>query len=184
MHCIHGPQKKISSVLNIWSLPCHHISLPQSFQASKLGKLCIWAHHRISWEGFTHFPAAGIKQLSWEGIEPTREVTKSSICIRFIHTEATMSQREQRKLLFLSSRSKRNWMQARNIKHFANWRFGNYLSNCRAISKEISSGRPPILTIPKSTISLVRFSRKDRNERGTNREAENRYRVVFLTGPP
>ena len=41
IHCKHGPQKKISSVLNIWSLPCHHISLPQSFQASKLSKLCI-----------------------------------------------------------------------------------------------------------------------------------------------
>ena len=79
---------------------------------------------------------SGIKQLSWEGIKPTREKTKLSICLRFIHTEATMSQREQRKLLFLSSRSQRNWMQARNIKHFANWRFGNYISNCRAISKE------------------------------------------------
>ena len=107
--------RKISSVLNIWSLPCHHISLPQSFQASKLGKLCIWAHHRISWEGFTHFPTAGIKQLSWEGIKPTRKVIKFSICLRSIHTEATMSQREQRKLLFLSSRSQRNWMQACNI---------------------------------------------------------------------
>ena len=143
------------------------ISLPQSFQASKLGKLCIWAHHRISWEGFTHFPAAGIKQLSWESMKPTREVIEYSICLRFIHTEATMSQREQRKLLFLSRRSKRNWMQACNIKHFANWRFGNYLSNCRAISKEMRGGRPPILTIPKSTISLVRSSCKDQNERGT-----------------
>ena len=108
-------------------------------------------------------------------IKPTREVIKFSICLRFIHTEATMSQREQRKLLFLSSRSQRNWMQARNIKHFANWRFGNYLSNCPAISKEISSGRPPILTIPKSTISLVRSSCKDQNERGTNWEEVNRY---------
>jgi len=82
-------------------------------------------------------------------IKPTREVIKFSICLRFIHTEATMSQREQRKLLFLSSRSQRNWMQACNIKHFANWRFGNYISNCRAISKEISSGTPPNSAIPK-----------------------------------
>ena len=108
-------------------------------------------------------------------IKPTREVIKFSICLRFIHTEATMSQREQRKLLFLSSRSKRNWMQARNIKHFANWRFGNYISNCRAISKEISSGRPLNSAIPKSTISLVRSSCKDQNERGTNWEEANRY---------
>ena len=161
--------RKISSVLNIWSLPCHHISLPQSFQASKLGKLCIWAHHRISWEGFTHFPTAGIKQLSWEGIKPTREVIKFSICLRFIHTEATMSQGNKGNCCFF--RADRSEIGC-NIKHFANWRFGKNLSNCQAIWKEISSGRPPILTIPKSTISavllLVRFSRKDQNERGTN----------------
>ena len=59
--------------------------------------------------------------------------------------------------------------------HFANWRFGNYISNCPAITKEISSGRPPNSAIPKSTISLVRSSRKDQNERGTNWEEVNRY---------